>query len=170
MLHLSDGQATNPCFCFPSLLKRLVDFWPQIRALSPTYCIGGRERVEGREEEGAEREKERELGMSSMESWKALLLPHSTGYQGINRVLKALRGGRNGGFLERGKERFRMMERQRKTEERKGRGAERDGCIFSLCVSSAVTQCSALPLTRRQTVSGLAVNIKGDGLLFCPWS
>lgn len=33
-----------------------------------------------------------------------------------------------------------MMEGQRNTEERKSGGAERDGCIFSLCLSSAVTQ------------------------------
>lgn len=35
---------------------------------------------------------------------------------------------------------------------------------------SAVTQHSVLPLTRGQTISGLAVNIKGDGFFFCPWS
>lgn len=62
------------------------------------------------------------------------------------------------------------MERQRKREQRVSGGAEKDGCIFSLCLSSAVTQGLALPLTRGQTISGLAVNIKGNGFLCPPWS
>lgn len=63
-----------------------------------------------------------------------------------------------------------MMEGQRKGEGRESGVAERDGCIFGLCLSSTVTQCSALPVTRGQTISGLAVNIKGDCFLLCPWS
>ena len=83
-------------------IVRLVGFWPQIRTPGPPYDMeGGTEKREG----GRQREKvrERKLGLSAFGSLKAVLLPHSTGYQGINRVLKALRGGRNGGFLENGK-------------------------------------------------------------------
>lgn len=70
-------------------------FWPHIRALSHPYYMWGRERNGGR------REKKRREG--KLESWKALLHPHSTGYQGINRVLKALGGEKWMFFREREK-------------------------------------------------------------------
>lgn len=149
------AKPITPCFFFPSLLKRLVDFLATDQGSKPSLLHRRKGKRRGRE-----------IGKSATESWKALLLPHSTGYQGINGVLKALRGGRNGGFLER----FRMMERQRRRENRVSGGAEKDGCIFSLHRSSAVTQYLALPLTRGQTISGLAVNIKGAGFLCYPWS
>ena len=52
MLQLSDGQASNTCF--PSLLRGMVDFWPQIRALSPHHCRVERERGGGGNEERRE--------------------------------------------------------------------------------------------------------------------
>ena len=85
--------------------------------------------------------RERVIKMSAMESWKALLLSHSAGYQGINRVLKALRGGRNGGFfLVWGRDRFRMMERQRKREN--GRAGQMD--VYLACVSPLTIHCHSV--------------------------
>lgn len=55
-----------------------------------------------------------------------MLLPHSTGYQGINGVLKALRGGRSRGFLERRKEEIQSDgETKKKRTEGEWRGRER---------------------------------------------
>lgn len=62
-----------------------------------------------------------------------MLLPYSTGYQGINRVLKALRGGRNGGFLERGKgEIWNDGETKKRRREGEWSGRERWMYIWSV--------------------------------------
>lgn len=172
MLQLSDGQATNPCFCFPSLLKRLVDSWPQIRALNPPYCMGGRERVGGREggREG-EWERERERARNEFHGeLKSLVASPLHWLPRDQQGAKSTQGRKKCRVFRGGRRRDSEWWRDKETQKRGRVEGQREMGVYLACVSPLLSlKCSALPLTRGQTISGLAVNIKGDGFLFCPW-
>ncbi len=145
MLQLSSGQAPNPfasLYCWRGwwIFGHRSGLW--------ALPIWEEQRVMGREGQRARHECHGEL-----KSLVASLLPW---------LPRDQRGAKS---TQRRKKWRVFREEQRGDSEwwrDKENRAEKDACTFSLRLSSAVTQCSALAQTKGKTINGVAVNVKGD--------